>query len=249
VYGGAALRRLIRSLGMGYVMAVRGNHTVTTSPGTTMTVTAAARLLRPRHWQRMRTGSGSKGARDYYWAIMQVKPDDTPPGQAGEHDDGHSCLLLRRHRYTGTISYFRCWSPTSVPLPGLIEVAVRRWRIEEDHQLSKQVTGLDSGQVRTWTSWHRWTALCLTAYAFLAVTTALLHTTSTPSSSQEQLIPITIPELLRLIRGTVIPAPRRDRTHRNDRACGREIRGAGGPCRRSRSRRAARASVRRSPGH
>jgi SRSO17 transposase len=130
VHGGAGLRRLIRSLGMGYVMAVRGNHTVTTSPGTTMTVTAAARLLKPRHWQRMRTGSGSKGAKDYYWAILQVKPDDSPGDQAGEHDDGHSCLLLRRHRYTGTISYFRCWSRTGVPLADLIEVAVRRWRIE-----------------------------------------------------------------------------------------------------------------------
>jgi hypothetical protein len=28
------------------------------------------------------------------------------------------------------------------------------------------------------------------------------------------LIPVTIPELLRLLRGTVIPPPRRDRVHR-----------------------------------
>jgi SRSO17 transposase len=51
-------------------------------------------------------------------------------------------------------------------------VAVTRWRIEEDHQLSKQVSGLDSGQVTTWTSWHRWTAISLLAYAFLAVAAA-----------------------------------------------------------------------------
>jgi hypothetical protein len=43
---------------------------------------------------------------------------------------------------------------------------------EEDHQLSKQVSGLDSGQVTTWTSWHRWTAISLLACAFLAVAAA-----------------------------------------------------------------------------
>jgi SRSO17 transposase len=215
VYGGAALRSVIRSLGMGYVLAVRGNHVITADAGTAMTASAAARLLRPRHWQRMRTGSGSKGARDYYWAFMQVRPDDDPGG----HDDGHSCLLLRKHRYTGTISCYRAWTPAPVPLATLIDGAVTRWRIEEDHQLSKQTAGLDSGQVRTWTSWHRWTALSLAAYAYLAITTAHLRGTPTwsPSAEQEpqQLIPVTIPELLRLIRGTIIPDPRRDRTHRD----------------------------------
>ncbi len=219
VYGGAALRTLIRGLGMGYVLAVRGNHVITASSGTAMTVSAAAKLLKPRHWQRMRTGSGSKGAKDYDWAMMQVRPDDNPGGRDSGHDDGHSCLLLRKHRYTGTVSCYRAWSPAPVPLAALITVAVTRWRIEEDHQLSKQTAGLDSGQVRTWTSWHRWTALSLTAYAYLAITTARLRAASTRSpgheQEQEQLIPVTIPELLRLIRGTVIPGPRSDRAHRD----------------------------------
>ena len=38
--------------------------------------------------------------------------------------------------------------------------------------MSKQVSGLDSGQVTTWTSWHRWTAISLLACAFLAVAAA-----------------------------------------------------------------------------
>jgi SRSO17 transposase len=62
-------------------------------------------------------------------------------------------LLMRRHRYTGTVSSFLCWTPDPVPLAKLIKVAVTRWIIEEDHQLLKQVSGLDSGQVTTWTSW------------------------------------------------------------------------------------------------
>jgi SRSO17 transposase len=75
-------------------------------------------------------------------------------------------------RYTGTVSSFLCWTPDPVPLAKLIKVAVTRWRIEEDHQLTKQVTRLDSGQVTTWTSWHRRTAISLLACAFLAVAAA-----------------------------------------------------------------------------
>ena len=35
----------------------------------------------------MRTGSATKGAKDYDWAMLEVTSDDTPDGQA---DDGHS---------------------------------------------------------------------------------------------------------------------------------------------------------------
>ena len=168
VYGGLDLRKSIRERGAGYVLAVRSNHMVTLSSGRRLTVKSAASLVKAAMWQRMRTGSATKGAKDYHWAMIEITPDDTPEG----HDDGHAVLLLRRHRYTGTVSYFLCWSPHPVPLAKLIAVAVTRWRIEEDHQLSKQVTPLDSGQVTSWTSWHRWTAISLLAYAFLAVAAA-----------------------------------------------------------------------------
>jgi hypothetical protein len=102
-------------------------------------------------------------------AMLEVTSDDTH----GWHSDGCSVLLARRHRYTGKLSFYRCWTPEPVPLCRLIAIAVTRWRIEEDHQLAKQSTGLDAG-----------------------------------------LIPITVPELLRVLRDTVIPQPRRDRAHR-----------------------------------
>jgi SRSO17 transposase len=209
VYGGLDLRRGIRGRGTGYVLAVRSNYTVALPSGRHVTVKSAASLVKPGMWQRMRTGSATKGARDYHWAMIEITPDDTPEGQ----DDGHGCLLLRRHRYTGTVSYFLCWSPGPVPLAKLISVAVTRWKIEEDHQLTKQVSGLDSGQVTTWTSWHRWTAISLLAYAFLAVAAACQRTRD-GSAAALGLIPVTIPELLRQLRGTVIPEPRRDKAHR-----------------------------------
>jgi SRSO17 transposase len=209
VYGGRELRRRIRQLGMGYVLAVRANHHLATSPGHTVTAAAAARLIPARAWQRMRTGSGTKGARHYDWAMLEVTSDDTPHG----HQDGHSALLIRRHRYTGTLSYYRCWTPGPAALSQLIAVAVLRWRIEEDHQLAKQATGLDAGQVIRWKSWHRWTAICLLAYIYLAIAAAVQRQHD-PSPEMAELIPITVPELLRLLRGTVIPPPRRDRAHK-----------------------------------
>src|SRR6266700_1825376 len=126
VYGGRELRRSIRQGGMGYVLAVRANHAVTAGSGRTVTAAQAVSLIPARAWQRMRTGSGTKGTRHYDWAMLEVTSDDTPGG----HDAGHSVLLVRRHRYTGTLSYYRCWTPGPVPLSRLIAIATARWKIE-----------------------------------------------------------------------------------------------------------------------
>jgi SRSO17 transposase len=210
VYGGRELRRGIRQRGMSYVMAVRANHSVTAGSGRTVTAAEATRMIPQHAWHRMRTGSGTKGTRHYDWAMLEVTSDDTPSG----HDDGHSVLLARRHRYTGQLSFYRCWTPGPVPLSRLIAIASARWRIEEDHQLTKQVAGLDAGQVIRWKSWHRWTAICLLAYIYLAVAVALQRQQEAGSDPDAGLIPITVPELLRLLRDIVIPPPRRDRAHR-----------------------------------
>jgi SRSO17 transposase len=210
VYGSLDLRKSIRERGTGYVLAVRSNCAVTLPSGRRATVKTAASLVKPGMRQRMRTGSATKGIRDYHWAMIEITPDDTPEG----HDPGHAVLLLRKHRYTGTVSSFLCWTPSPVPLAKLIKVAVTRWRIEEDHQLAKQVSGLDSGQVTTWTSWHRWTAISLLACAFLAVAAAWQRAADSSAGILE-LIPVNVPELLRQLRGTVIPDPRRDKPHRD----------------------------------
>jgi SRSO17 transposase len=81
-------------------------------------------------------------------------------------------LLIRHNRRTGELAFYRAWSPTPVPLPALVTVAGRRWRIEENFQAGKGLAALDEHQVRSWTSWHRWTILAMLAHAFLAVTAA-----------------------------------------------------------------------------
>ncbi len=92
-------------------------------------------------------------------------------------------------------------------LAQLIAIATAGWRIEEDHQLAKQSTGLDAGQVIRWKSWHRWTAICLLAYIYLTVAAAAQRQHEASHDLDAGLIPITDPEPLRLQRGIVIPPP------------------------------------------
>ncbi|TJZ96062.1 hypothetical protein [Actinacidiphila oryziradicis] len=60
------MRTACGELGLGYVVEVRSNHQVTI-PATKLRVTQAAAWLPKRAWQRMRTGAGQKGVRDYDW--------------------------------------------------------------------------------------------------------------------------------------------------------------------------------------
>jgi SRSO17 transposase len=106
-YGRRELRGGIRRREVAYVMAVRANHTVTVGAGRTLTAAEAVPLIPAGAWHRMRTGSGTKGTRHYDWAMPEVTSDDTPEGHAG----GHSVLLARQHRYTGQLSFYRCWTP------------------------------------------------------------------------------------------------------------------------------------------
>ncbi len=69
----------------------------------------------------MRTGHGTEGSRHYDWAMLEVTSDDAPGHHHGKRDAGRSALLVRLHRYTGTCSFYRCWTPGSVPLTRALE--------------------------------------------------------------------------------------------------------------------------------
>ncbi|MFD4971290.1 IS701 family transposase, partial [Streptomyces sp. NPDC058424] len=113
--------------------------------------------------------------------------------------------------YTGETSLYRCWTPGDVTLAQLVEVICRRWRIEETFQLGKTFTGLDEGQVTCWNSWMRWSLFSLIAAAVLALTAAA--TTSVGTAEPARLVPLTCPELVRLLRAFVLTPPVRDAEH------------------------------------
>ena len=53
--------------------------------------------------------------------------------------------------------------------------------------------------------------VCLLAYLYLTVAVAVQRQQEASSGPDSGLIPVTVPELLRLLRDIVIPPPRRDR--------------------------------------
>ncbi|MER6076338.1 hypothetical protein ABT187_48065 [Streptomyces sp. NPDC001817] len=146
--------------------------------------------------------------REYDWAWLDVRADDTPDGHG---DGGISVLVARRHRYTGEIPFFRCWAPDDVTLAQLVEVICRRWRIEETFQLGKTFTGLDEGQVTRWNSWMRWSLFSLVASAVLALTAAGAATAG--PAGQSRLVPLSCPELVRLLRAFVLTPPAQEAEH------------------------------------
>jgi SRSO17 transposase len=206
VYGGRDLRTRIRELGYDYAIAVPASHRVTTPAGR-FTVTSLLDRLPRRAWQRPRAGRGANGDRRYDWAMIETGPDDTPPG----HEPGHSVLLIRRHRYTGELSFYCCHSTAPASLADLVAVACTRWRIEEDIRAAKSLTGLDHGQVTCWSSWMRWSLISLIAASLLAVALARIRSARLPPAAG--LIPLTRPELIALLQATVLRAPRHDLAH------------------------------------
>jgi SRSO17 transposase len=194
VYGAdPKLRRELMALGLGYVLAVAKNHRILTGIGTRKAIDLAVRLP-ARAWHWLSAGRGSKGERWYDWALVETT--DPVAGQGGHH-----WLLIRRNRKTGEHAFYRAYSPTPVTLKALVRVAGRRWSVEESFASSKELAALDEHQVRTWTSWHRWTALAILAHAFLSVMTA----NEPPPPPDSSLIPLTRNEIRHLLAEILKP--------------------------------------------
>ncbi|MGK2316364.1 IS701 family transposase [Gordonia rhizosphera] len=192
VYGADPdLRKMLHDRQVGYVLAVRRD-TVVPTDGGSMRVDALAGMVSEAAWQTMSAGAGAKGDRLYSWAWLTTRED---PGT------GECSVLIRRNDDTGELAFYRCYSPHPVPLATLVRVAGRRWTVEECFQSSKGLTGLDQHQVRTWTSWHRWTILVMLAHAFLAVVTAAQRTREHPNPA---LIRLSVNEFRRLFIALVL---------------------------------------------
>ena len=159
-----------------------------------------AAALPPAAWQRHSAGPGAKGHRTCDWALIGV-----PGGQPG-----HRWLLIRRTLHSRELAFYRCWAPGPASLATLARIAGLRWTVEENFQAGKGLTGLDEHQVRTWTSWYRWTTLALLAAAFLTIAAADEHARHPAPADQ---IPLTRNEIAGLF-STLIIDPATARGHR-----------------------------------
>ena len=199
VYGAdPGLRAELEIREVGYVLAIGCDRRVPTAAGLIRADVLTAGLPR-RAWQRLSAGAGAKGQRFYDWALITLTHPDP--------DSGTACwwLLVRRHRDTGELAFYRCYSPHVVPVRELVRVAGRRWAVEESFQAGKGLAGLDEHQVRRRTSWRRWTLFAMTAHALLAVIAANEHTNRPAPAG---LIALTCNEIRRLFTVLVIE-PRR----------------------------------------
>jgi SRSO17 transposase len=201
VYGNDPdLRAECEAQQIGYVLAIGCDRRVPTAAGPTRADALAASLPRWA-WQQLSAGPGAKGERNYDWAWITLTPDSNIDCT----NAGCWWLLVRRHRRTGELAFYRCYAPQIVPLRELVRVAGRRWTIEESFQAGKGLAGLDEHQVRRWTSWRRWTLLSMIAHALLVVIAATEHT---DRPAPLGMIPLTCSEARRLFTVLVV-APRR----------------------------------------
>ena len=201
VYGAdPALRAELEAHRLGYVLAIGCDRRIRTEAGPIRADELAAGL--PRHaWHRMSAGSGAKGHRFYDWAWIEHTDRDR---RVDPLDAQGWWLLIRRHRDTGELAFYRCYSPEPVPLRELVRVAGRRWSIEEAFQTGKGLAGLDEHQVRRWSSWRRWTLLAMIAHALLAVLAAAHADRSQPAD----MIALTCNEIRRLLTVLIVEPAR-----------------------------------------
>ncbi|MGA5135546.1 IS701 family transposase, partial [Streptomyces olivoreticuli] len=124
-------------------------------------------------WERRSCGEGSKGERLYDWTCFKVTVKDQQPADGFAH-----WLLIHRStekkqlaggRIDYEYGYFLAHAPRATAATELISQAGIRWKIEEDNEQGKQLTGLGRYQVRKWTPWYRHVTCAMLALAFLAV--------------------------------------------------------------------------------
>jgi SRSO17 transposase len=204
VYGTCTqLRGHLEADGQGYVLRVPSNFMIALAAGMTMTCAQAAGALlkHSRRWEVRSAGAGSKGERWYAWAWLATA--------SPRHH-----LLIRRHLKTGELAFHYCWVPDGQILTKtrLIRAAGLRWPVEEDFEFGKDCFGLDQCQARLYTAILRHAVLVMAALAICAVTAALVKDrtdTQAPSPvrpgqpppPEPGMIPLTIPEIKRLLAG------------------------------------------------
>ena len=167
VYGYDEMRSWLEEQGRNYVLAVPETHTVWIA-GQAQPVGLVAALLPHEAWTVLSAGEGSQGARLYEWAWLALS-DEHEAAAAGR-----GCWLLIRRSLSDPSkrAYYRVSGPASTTLSQAVQVAGRRWSIEEGLEEAKGEAGLDQYEVRGFRAWYRHITLALLAHAVLVVTRA-----------------------------------------------------------------------------
>ena len=113
-------------------------------------------------WFEESCGSGSKGERLYDWLIIDINP--------GMIKGFKRSMLVRRSKSApDELRAYICFAPIDTPGKKLVETAGTRWTVETCFKESKNETGLDQYEVRSYDGWNKHVTLACLAIAFLTV--------------------------------------------------------------------------------
>lgn len=126
------------------------------------TIAAVLAELPDQGWVRLSAGAGSKGERVYEWQQLRLHS----PADRGWR---RSLLFRRSLSDRSDVAAYTVFAPSHTTLMAHVQVAGKRWTVEESIQTGKGEVGLDHYEVRSWTGWYRHITLSMWAQAFLAV--------------------------------------------------------------------------------
>jgi SRSO17 transposase len=173
IYGGdRRLRMWLEEQEQAFVLAVTSNEPLWCDIGRGVRqerVAAMVASVTDEQWHRLSAGDGAKGPRLYDWARV---PLERLTWLGGEEEPRweHWLLVRRSIEKPEELACYVVFCPIGTELQELVEVAGRRWTIEESFEITKDEVGLDEYEVRRWTGWYRHITLAMLAQAYLAVT-------------------------------------------------------------------------------
>jgi SRSO17 transposase len=167
IYGYDEMRSWLQEHGRNFVLAVPETHAVWIA-GESQPVGLVAALLPPDAWTVLSAGEGSQGPRLYEWAWLSLSME---PAEA-RRSRGSWLLIRRSLSHPSKRAYYRVSGPAATTLGEAVQVAGRRWSIEEGLEEAKGEVGLDQYEVRGYRAWYRHITLALLAHAVLVVTRA-----------------------------------------------------------------------------
>ncbi len=171
VYGVGELETALRRAGKGYVLGVSATHQFHSwgrTPAVSGTAESIAGSLDASAWQRLSTGEGTKGARLYDWAYLELADLDAAEFNKALSGTWMRGLLIRRSLADGKLAFFTTWCPAGTAAAKLVQVEGCRWAIEDSFETAKTELGLDHNETRSWHGWHRHVSLVMLAFAMMA---------------------------------------------------------------------------------
>jgi SRSO17 transposase len=189
VYGVGRIEMQLRRASKGYVLGAQATDQFSSwidKPEVAGTAEQIAQELAPGAWKRLSAGDGTKGARLYDWAYLELADlaaDEYNEALTGLWTRG---LLIRRTTSDGDLAFFSTWCPAGTPIEELVRVEGQRWAIEDAFETAKTELGLTHNETRSWHGWHRHVSLVMLAFAMMAVVRQRANRLSSPQKRSDE---------------------------------------------------------------